>query len=415
MRIFFTIYILSLTFSCNLHAQSVLLSKPIIDDLVVFESKDGIINVEAEHFYKQTKNTIRQWYRVSQNETKLESNVDSTNYLWAASNKSFVEVLPDERKTHDDKLIHGENFSDIPGKSAIMHYKVKVNNPGRYYVWVRALSTGSEDNSIHVGINGSWPTNGQRMQWCEGKNQWTWASKQRTKEVHCGIPHEIYLDIERPGIHDIQFSMREDGFKFDKFLLTTDRDFIPTAEGLLPISSKEKFLPPANKSTVLLHDASYFDRVEAANPKNKAIRAQQFDITNTKFYKEGKRWLAVNPKLYEEAETSTVFTFESGRYDLIFIGVGESDGGSYYKITINDKEIINYQAPISTEVFEEGKNFNALVRKIYLMKGDTIKVTARIGSTDGKEHARARWAGIIFAPVGKGKKIQNAPSSYTSK
>jgi hypothetical protein len=25
----------------------------------------------------------------------------------------------------------------------------------------------------------------------------------------------------------VQFSMREDGFEFDKFILTTDRDFVP--------------------------------------------------------------------------------------------------------------------------------------------------------------------------------------------
>ena len=34
-------------------------------------------------------------------------------------------------------------------------------------------------------------------------------------------PHGIYLDISTPGEHEIQFSMREDGFEFDKFL----RDF----------------------------------------------------------------------------------------------------------------------------------------------------------------------------------------------
>ncbi len=59
------------------------------------------------------------------------------------------------------------------------------------------------------------------MQWCEGKNQWTWESKQRTDSIHCGEPKKIFLEIIEPGLHTIQFSMREDGFAFDKFVLTT--------------------------------------------------------------------------------------------------------------------------------------------------------------------------------------------------
>jgi len=41
---------------------------------------------------------------------------------------------------------------------------------------------------------------------------------------HCGEPYEIYLDIEQPGLHTIEFSMREDGFEFDKWLMATDRN-----------------------------------------------------------------------------------------------------------------------------------------------------------------------------------------------
>jgi hypothetical protein len=69
------------------------------------------------------------------------------------------------------------------------------------------------------------------MQWCEGKNECTWASKQRTEKQHCGEPKEIYLDIEKADIYDIQFSMREDGFEMDKFILTNDINYIPEGEG----------------------------------------------------------------------------------------------------------------------------------------------------------------------------------------
>ena len=69
----------------------------------------------------------------------------------------YLEVLPDKRRNNKDKLIHGENFSNEPGKMALLVYPVHFNTPGRYYVWVRAYSTGSEDNGLHVGIDDTWP------------------------------------------------------------------------------------------------------------------------------------------------------------------------------------------------------------------------------------------------------------------
>jgi hypothetical protein len=41
---------------------------------------------------------------------------------------------------------------------------------------------------------------------------------------------QIFLDVKRPGEHVVSFSMREDGFAFDQFLLTTDRDYRPQGE-----------------------------------------------------------------------------------------------------------------------------------------------------------------------------------------
>ena len=105
---------------------------------------------------------------------------------------------------------------------ACINDKEHFNNPGKYYVWVRAHSTGSEDNGVHVGIDGEWPESGLRMQWCEGKNQWTWASKQRTEEQHCGVPGQIFLEVNEAGLHTISFSMREDGFEMDKFVLSKE-------------------------------------------------------------------------------------------------------------------------------------------------------------------------------------------------
>ncbi|PWJ58451.1 hypothetical protein CLV98_104311 [Dyadobacter jejuensis] len=176
-------------------------------------AQKGIL-IEAESFQSQTKAEQRKWTLVQN---------DDLN----PSGGAYLKCLPDTRVTHDDKLIVGENFSNQAGALAVLTYQVNIDEPGRYYVWVSAYSQGTEDNGIHVGINGQWPASGQRMQWCEGKNQWTWESKQRTEKVHCGEPFLIYLDIEKAGKHTIHFSMREDGFAFDRFLLTKDKDYNP--------------------------------------------------------------------------------------------------------------------------------------------------------------------------------------------
>lgn len=226
--------------SFNVFAQT---EKPIVTDKLIFEEMNGLVAVEAELFYKQSKSEIRQWYITSSGKLPAVTPNPDPEHIAGAGYNAYIEVLPDTRVTHDDKLIKfGDtklteteskmiNFSDIPGQVAVVHYKVKINNPGRYYVWVRCYSSGAEDNSVHVGFNGTWPEHGQRMQWCEGKNAWTWASKQRTEKEHCGVLKEIYLDIDKVGVQDIQFSMREDGFEMDKFIITKDINYIPEGEG----------------------------------------------------------------------------------------------------------------------------------------------------------------------------------------
>lgn len=208
------------------------LHEPMADGELVFGEMDDIVAVEAEYFYKQSEGSVRQWYRTSKNEAACVGRDDDGPHWKNAGNHAYLEILPDTRVSHDDTLTAGENFSNTPGTMGILHYKVNIENPGRYYVWVRAYSTGSEDNGLHVGINGEWPESGQRLQWCEGKNSWHWESKQRTETVHCGEAFLIYLDIEKSGVHDLTFSMREDGFEFDRFLLTREKEYLP--EGIGP-------------------------------------------------------------------------------------------------------------------------------------------------------------------------------------
>ena len=190
-----------------------------------FVEDQGLVVIEAEAYATQELHALRQWEPVADDPLAA-----------AAGGEAYLHLLPDTRITHDDPFRAGLNFSNEPGVLAVLTYLVEFTHPGRYYVWVRAYTTGSEDNSIHTGLNGSWPESGRRMQWCEGQHQWRWESLQRTAANHCGEPYLIFLDVPTAGRHRIAFSMREDGFRFDRFLLTLEREY-PRPEALGPPAS----------------------------------------------------------------------------------------------------------------------------------------------------------------------------------
>lgn len=187
-----------------------------------FEEVNGIIAVEAENYHKQTNSDIRKWYKVSTDEVPEVLPDPDTSHAATASKGAYLELLPDTRVTHDDPLEVGVNITNTPGEMAVLYYNVYFNNPGKYYVWVRTFSSGTEDNGLHVGLDGKWPESGQRMQFGGNQQDWAWGSRQRTEEVHTGVPGMIFLKIEKAGLHTISFSMREDGFEFDKWMMSRE-------------------------------------------------------------------------------------------------------------------------------------------------------------------------------------------------
>ncbi|MCA9666337.1 MAG: hypothetical protein KC503_12140 [Myxococcales bacterium] len=198
---------------------------------LAFEEQNGRVVVEAEHFFENDANgKPRQWYVWKPGAAGVKPDPDP-EHTAGASGGSYIEGLPDTRVTASDTLTSGVNFFGNGGQGPIVRYRVWFNQTGRYYVRARAYSTGAEDNGIHVGIDGTWPASGERIQWCSGKNQWTWSGAQRTAANHCGEADKIYLDVTSKGLHVIAFSMREDGFELDRFVLTIDKAFNPSGAG----------------------------------------------------------------------------------------------------------------------------------------------------------------------------------------
>lgn len=186
--------------------------------VAVVSRVDAGIKVEAEDFVAQRRDELRSWCRAAECPAG-----------WKREGaESYIALVPDTRVTPDDELVQGVNFSEQPGRMAVVTYDVEFPAAGRWYLWVRAYSRGSEDNGLHAGLNGEWPVSASRIQYCEGRNQWFWESARRTQEDHCGVRGGLWLDVPRAGKHRVEFSMREDGFVFDKFYLTLNP--LPPAE-----------------------------------------------------------------------------------------------------------------------------------------------------------------------------------------
>lgn len=162
------------------------------------------------------------WVLTEANTPQIIDDPDPNHSSDAAGN-AYLELLPDIRVTHDDPFGPPMAFWGNGGQGPDLNYVVNFPEAGRYFVHVRALSTGSEDNGIHVGLNNEFPPHGLRMQWCSAREGWTWSSAQRGDESKpCGTEKTIWLDVPEQGEHVVNFSAREDGFEFDRFMLIKD-------------------------------------------------------------------------------------------------------------------------------------------------------------------------------------------------
>lgn len=209
----------------------------------------GLVVVEAEHYTLAVPNSIellgqqvnfdnRRWY--TQPGTQNGPSPDPDGFHRGAAGDNYVECLPDTRVTHDDPVEDGSIYGDIIG-GARLDYDIDFETTGTYWVWVRGHSTGTEDNGMHVGIDGVVPATGWKIQMC-GQNDWKWTNAQRDSGGSaCGVNGTIMIEVTTPGTHTISFHQREDGFEFDRFVMTVDPNYTP--DGVGPDASPTLYAP----------------------------------------------------------------------------------------------------------------------------------------------------------------------------
>ena len=384
-------------------ASQLRLTEPVVAADLVFAEVDGVLAIEAEHFATQSNRDIRAWFRIEEASLfQAEPDIDGP-HLSGSSGASYVEALPDSRWSSSQPLVYGENFFIEPIGVGLLTYRAHFANPGRYYVWIRHFSTGSEDNGIHVGLNGDWPESGKRWQ-TTLKRQWAWDCRQRTEENHAGVPMAIYLDIPSPGVHEIQFCLREDGMEFDKFVLASDINYRP--EGFGPESVVKSGQAPAPRALSQGYKDDGIGEQELLGPAvplpegTVRLKALAFNFQDSDFYADVDQgaWLAINPNNHKQATASAVTPVGNASYTVIFHAVGENDGSSRFRVRLGGKELGSFECPMSLDTFEIGTKFTTVFRKVYINEGELFEVTGTVASADGIEYSRARWLGLTLLP-----------------
>jgi len=193
---------------------------------VVYKDTMGMIAVEAENFYRQTLTKERMWHLVTPNLIPAVGPDSDPPHLSGASGNAYLELLPDARQKDEDAINSKTSIYGVGGKAAILSYMVEFEKPGVYYVWVRALATDGDDNTLHVGVDNTWPESGKKMTF-SGK-EWNWSNTQRDTRA------PISLDISKAGRHEIMLSMREDGCEIDRIFITRNKEENPANLTVFP-------------------------------------------------------------------------------------------------------------------------------------------------------------------------------------
>ena len=341
-----------------------------------YQEKAGFVVIEAEHFAAQHKDGKRRWFVFSKDTPPHGYADNDLPHYMDASGGKYIEILPDTRTNHFEPLVRGENFSNVPGQVAVLSYPVYFDTVGKYYIWARAYSTGSEDNGLHFGINGTWPESGRRLQLCAGKHQWTWSSAQRVNTNHCGTPNTISLNIDKPGIHNIMISMREDGFELDKFILSTDENFVPHGLSHNRTVSKPADFPKKDKLLGIdEYSRIFFAASDFVASQNNLATIHSLEDKQALGFSmaEGE-----NQNAYTYTYTNT-YTYmqakvdrrDAGKRKLTLVALGQTHAYSQYKVLLNDKEIGHFTSKIAAEDLQEQYFY---INNLNLKRDDVISI-----------------------------------------
>ena len=180
------------------------------------QSDYGLVCMEAEN-YTEIENPIEESY--------WELVTEPDGY----SGTGAMQAMP-----IDQSFTRHKTLDDAMDSAPFMSYTVNFITTGTHYVWLRACHLDGYDDSVWFGLDyliyGEYPiqfrvSTDPEFDEQQYSNVWHWISYLMAD----GDP-KATIEVESPGVHTFNLYMREQAFKVDKIVLTTDADYIPNAD-----------------------------------------------------------------------------------------------------------------------------------------------------------------------------------------
>lgn len=196
----------------------------------VWQESGGQVVIEAEDADERVARGGRSWATAT------------TPAGWAGS--GAVAVLPNTGAT-----VNTGYATTAPQA----RYRIRFTTTGTYQVWVRGHAPGTDDNSIHMGLDGAAMTSADRLQ-LTTYGSWAWS-----RGTMDGA--NATITVSTPGVRTLEMWMREDGFVVDRIMLTRSTTTVPSGSGppASPRGSAADLTPPAVATRVPAPDATGAD------------------------------------------------------------------------------------------------------------------------------------------------------------
>ena len=155
--------------------------------------------------------------------------IEAENYHAQANGNSWDTLIIPGMSA--GKALHvpdaGVNLSTVNiHKNPRLDYQVNFVKKGTYYVWVRGKAANGRNDSIHIGLNNKHFESSDKISKYWPYGELHWANKTMDGPV-------ATVEVTSAGIHTVNAWQREDGFIFDKLILTLDPTYTPEAYGPL--------------------------------------------------------------------------------------------------------------------------------------------------------------------------------------
>ncbi len=262
----------------------------------------NLIVIEAESFSRKTTKGSHSW--------ELRSSKK-------ASNNKFMRALPDIGTNHR---------ADYISLSPRLDFDVNFVTSGTYYAWVRGFSKNKASDSVHMGFDGVDLLTTRRIDEFT-ISSWSWSN---LIQLSSNTFDRATINVVSPGEHTLNIWMREDGFKLDKIVLTTDSDCVISGIGPLESVQISDISSSSDTTTNILANSLEINPTRdlgLATGENVCFKLKSYNNTATSNFSD-----AICSKI-PDGESLTL-TWESAPGDIVgyyvYFGTSTTNAGNNF-------------------------------------------------------------------------------------